>query len=240
MIVWVFLIALLLLISYILAVRSMNNFRESAKSRGLVCSLYLVRNPKALSEAVLDQLYRLAKEKELIFSLEKLYRGSSRAVLIYSPQDLFKSFSKQLGLQELEDYTSKTFPQWAVWEVGMKRVKAEKLKQLNLDALIPALSDREGVWWQVVLQPKRRDKVFQGSLRIVATGTDRSQVQHLKELLTKLGYDQGLGLLPQAHSKEQLLSFYRERALLHGGGLESAAQTSSLSLTSREVLGLLS
>ena len=216
MIIW-FAFFLVLLVSLILAYKSMEDYRETTIGLGVDYSLFLIRQPQALTEQIIQSLHQEILKEGLILSWERLFKGSKSALVVFGPVNLLQPFSTRLGLLELEDYSQKLTPQHLTgvtcWEVGTKHSPSAPLSLNNLFKEFPQLQVEEEFWWQVVVQPKLSH--FQSVIRAVVVAANQKKAQELQESLSKIGGEAGLALLPQPYAVSQLVKFYQDRALPH-------------------------
>ncbi len=204
-----------------MAYRSMSDYYEQASNFSATYSQYLVGNPDGLTAEVLKELHRSAYDSRFILSLERLFKGARRALVIFGPTTLLHTLVGPLKLTELEDYSRKVEEgqiksgQVATWGVGRKNRSTEDSGVESLFSSLPELLDSEEFWWQVVLQPKgsREDGQFESTIRAVLLADDSQRAQILKDDFSKLGQEEGLAETPKAHTTEEFLKLYAERAL---------------------------
>jgi hypothetical protein len=263
MLVWFILFFVIILVSFILALRSLGDYYEQpVTAPGF--SLFLIRNPKALTESFLQQLYNQALAERSIVSLERLFKGPKQALVVSGPTDLFKPYIEAFDLLELEDYSKRVssdqLPDSVLgWEVGTKKNGQVSLNIQDIITQMPTLDDGEEFWWQIVLQPVAGNleqtfrqvsgvlvgggaatkkvegqPMFQSVVRAVVWAKGKKRAETLQNELTKIGSEEGLARLPQIYSSSQIVKFYQDRALHQFG-----VQAMPLNLTVTEVLSLL-
>lgn len=221
MVIWIILFAVTFAISLFLAYRSMSDYYEQASHFPVPYSQYLVGSPEALTAEVLYRLHQSAYDGRLILSFERLFKGNRRALVVFGPTTLLHSLVEPLKLTELEDYSRKVDKEEVkegrvvTWGVGRKKVLNEPLMADNLFENMPELLESEEFWWQVVVQPKgsKKEEHFEATVRAVLTAGNSRRGQVLKDELSKIGNVEGLAELPKAHSTEEFLKLYQERAL---------------------------
>jgi hypothetical protein len=262
MLVWFILFFIIILISFILALRSLGDYYEKPVTTPGY-SLFLIRNPSGMTESLLQQLYQEALPERSIISFERLYKGSREALVVSGPTDLLLPHVEALNLLELEDYSKRVSPEelpnsMSAWEVGPKKNGEVVLNLPDIITENPVLSENEEFWWQVVLQPvsgnveramrqisqalvggktaqkTEKESSFQSVIRAVIWAEDNKMTAGLEASLAKIGNDQGLARLPQIYSSSQIVKFYQERGLHQFTG-----NSMPLSLDFREVLSLL-
>lgn len=158
MFIWIALFIAILAVSFILALRSMGDFKESPSESKELYSLFLIRNPQALTAGILDYIYQSTLDNGLIVSLELLFKGDRSALVIYGPQEILQPLSNTLELLELEDYSFRLDPtqmadKYAGWEMGVKRHES-LLPVIDFEQYIPRLKANEQFWWQVLIRPE--------------------------------------------------------------------------------------
>lgn len=206
MIFWIVLFAVIVLISFLLALRSMADFEESPTEKKHLYGLYLIRNSQSLNKSILDSIHKLILKDGLLLSLERLIKGGESALVIYGPQEILRNFGV-LNLLELEDYTGIDLTALQAWEIGVRKQK--KIKSIDsFFKSLPRLSGNEQLWWQMVLKAENspaEDKFFQGQIRLVTSSV-------MPEL--KNGAADGLTKVPKPFTKEQVIGFYKKRSFI--------------------------
>lgn len=237
MMIWLILFIFVVVISFILAFRSMSDYRELPSNLGLPYSLYLIRKPQSLNEELIKKIYDAVIPDKAVVSFEKLFKGGKQALVFYAPVKYATGFAGDLDLLELEDYSFKRQrlnEGEFFWELGFKNASTTEGLDKNLFGNIPELLPIEEFWWQLALLPVAgEDARFKGVLRAMLWSKDGARALELKEGFTKIGQNDNLAVLPQAHSDEQLLNFYRERSV-------PAGQSSQYSLGALDIKNLLS
>lgn len=245
MIIWIILFFFVIIISFILALKSMNDYQGQPLALGLKYSLFLIQNPIELTLDILKSIHDEALKSNTIISLEKLFNGGKTALVIFAPKELMDKFSTTLDLLELEDYSLKEIPDFKAWEIGSKNLSPKVLEK-DFFIKLPVLQEGEQLWWQIILKPKTanyqcRDKniFFQSIIRIILLSVDKEKEQEMKEILfTKVGA-LGINTLPQAYSSAELLKSYQQRILPLNYVKELGEEALPL-LTLEQVLALLS
>lgn len=240
MLIWLTLFLIILVVSFLLAMRSMLDYQEQPQSFGLPYSLYLIKNPKALTDEVIQKIYDTSRTNKLVVSLERLSKGGKKALVIFAPVALLKPLMKELDLLELEDYSTKELSQSTLsWEMGLKSgVTLPKDAFLSLESC--KLQDGEEIWWQMVLQPSQ-DSLFKTEIRVVVWAQTIIRTKEIQQELLNLAALVNLTLLPQAYSAHQMVKFYQKRSLPHSHLLELKGKENPLLLLGdqiRQLLGL--
>lgn len=241
MLIWIVLFLAVFLLSVVLALKSMNDYREHPLNSKLNYSIFLIGNLEALTPEVFSNLYQATLKQGLVLSFEKLFKGSKKALVIYGPTQVLKSLSPDLGLVELEDYTIRLNTQdnslpggVLAWEAVIKDSKATSSDNNLFEA--PRLSQDEEIWYQMVLQPQAEimssalDQVsrklsgkkvsqdnsnvqFKAVIRVVVWAKDLDRSNKLKDEFSQFGKEHGLVILPQTYSIAQIIKFYQDRVL---------------------------
>lgn len=202
---------LVVLISAILALRSMRDYHETASGSKTEYSLYLVRNIVNLNHHVFDKLYEQIQKKGLVISLERLLKGRESALVIMGPKEVLEKFVMDLNLLELEDYTEKiAVENVTVWEVGFRGKEInfslrELLQSLSLDGL-------EQLWWQVMFVPAKERGKFRSQIRVAAVSLSAQRRTEILKIFTE---NEHLSKLPKPYSTSQLYDFYTKRSLVY-------------------------
>lgn len=201
MIFWIILFALIVLISFLLALRSMADFAQNPAPERY--TLYLIRRPQALTESILDAMHGLLRKDSLTISLERLIKGKQSALVIYGPIKIFKSFPA-LDLVELEDYAEGSLENLQAWQMGVRH--KNKFESISYFQGFPPLLPNEQFWWQLILKPQEKEeKYFEGQVRvIVKSERDLWQKRTAGELVK----------VPKPFSRQQLVDFFKKRTFL--------------------------
>lgn len=208
MILWILLFVLVMAISFVLALKSMKDYREIPEKSGQSYGLFLIRKSESLTKELLVIIHDNFLKKEGIISFERLIKGDKSALVVFGPKNILVNFKDMLSLLELEDYTGVNIKDASAWEVGVK--DGHYFKNF------PSLSGDEQFWWQLVLSAKKGksapDKLFQGQIRAVVICGDHSRRTYLTQILQNLSPGRFVKL-PQAFSTEQIIDFYQKRSL---------------------------
>lgn len=213
MFVWILLFLIVLAVSLILAIKSMDDYRAQPLNFGAVYSLFLIRKPDALTPKLLQQIYDQLSPERLIISFERLFKGPKKALVVYGPESVLHPFFHDLDLLELEDYSQKIYIPYFIWGVGKKKPDEPLTLPGQLFSNLPDISADEQFWWQVVLQPKSDGGNFQAVIRAIVLAGDRTNAKNLQDNLIGIGSKDGLLTLPLKQSPEQLVKFYQERSI---------------------------
>ncbi len=231
MLLWIILALIVVGVSFILAIRSMNDYRE-APPASVSYSLFLVGNPGGLTTNVIHELHQAVIKDKFTLSFERLFKGLKRALVIFGPAEVLLPFKEALGLTEIEDYSNKVSEYMRAWEVGKKQ-KGEPAVNLSILGYIPGLLETEEFWWQIVTKPEKDS--FRSTIRAVFKTDRQERLTSLSEELSRIGKGEGLAQIPEAYSSGQVVKFYRERSLPLG----FSSDITSVNLTFPEINSLL-
>lgn len=209
MLIWIILFLVVVGVSFVLAFRSMGDYREAPRP-SVPYSVFLIGNPRALTSNTLQNLSEALFRDKLILSFERLFKGSKRALVVFGPAYILQPFSSELGLSEIEDYSRKITGQVGAWEIGKK--SGHTTAGHDVSSYIPDLKDDEEFWWQVVLRPGGNAD-FTATVRAVFRGRNRERLTEFEEALSGTGKSGGLTILPQSYLSEQVVKFYQDRSL---------------------------
>lgn len=200
MIFWITVAILIVLIAFLLALRSMANFAQNpVKSR---YALYLIRHPQAFTTQVLDTMHDLLLKDASTISLERLIKGRQSALVIFGPSEILKSFPV-LNIVELEDYAVEDLTNLQAWQMGFKHQNNAQIKSYFEG--FPPLQDTEQFWWQMVLKAGKEKGYFEAQVRVIAKSQEESWQKRSSGSLQKI---------PKPFKREKLLDFYQKRTFL--------------------------
>lgn len=249
MVLWFVLFFLIIAISFVLAYQSMKDYVEKPALNAY--SLYLIRNPLALTSQLLDEIYLALNSQDSLVSFEKLFKGQKSALVVFGPKAILDKFNGRLNLLELEDYTNVDSGTVSAWEMT---IKDSNLLQNPSPVLKPDLVEVEQFWWQLVLQAKKgllsslagqkkefqvakaREsqksdiKFFTGQIRAALISSDSTRRKDLAQSLENLGGGK-LVKVPRPYTMAQILETYKSRVLQPVGN--------PLTLNVEQVLALL-
>lgn len=228
MLIWLGLSIIIVGISFILAYQSMRDYYQKPSELGKDYAIFLIRNPSAVSLNLIGDLYKSSRKTDKIIALERLFKGSRSAAVIFGPKSILKNYP-DLNLLELEDY-SLNVSKYVAWEVGSKDEAKLHLDLPDVFRQVPALSEKEQFWWQLILHAKSGKPIFHCQIRAVVVAPDENRLKELSEQLESFGRGQLLKV-PKAFTNEQILKMYTQRA-------KQVTEFNSISLTPEEALRL--
>lgn len=244
MLIWIILFFAVLIASFILALKSMGDYQEQPFGLGLKYSLFLIKNPTALTSSLLEEIYHELLKNNAIVTLEKLFNGEKSALVLFAPKKLSDKITTTLDLLELEDYSLKEIINFKALEIGSKNLSPKILDQ-DFFLKVPQLKEGEQLWWQIVLKPKAinrqckdKEAYFQSIIRVILSTTDKAREQELDEIFFTEGKELGFIVLPQAYSSSKLLKFYQQR-ILPLDYIEELGDGALPFLTDKQILALL-
>lgn len=97
MILWIILFILVLLISYILAARSMRNFTPVSSPSEY--GLYLIQNVRNVQQ--LNLMVEHLHQSGLAVSLERIFQKGKSVLIVFAPRKILAKFIKPLQMVEL-------------------------------------------------------------------------------------------------------------------------------------------
>lgn len=243
--IWVIAFFIIILISSVLAYRSMRDYEEFPDSLSLN-ALFYIGNPQALTTQTLKKLYDLNIAKKQFFSLEKLIKGKEKARVIFGSRDLVTDFP-ELNLVELEDYldneSSLLSPdadkkvnvnQALSWLIEPKNnskkaiLVTDELKNLSVE-------ENQKVFIQAVLMPAQKPdgEVFQATLRVMVVDQDPiKRVELAKSVDQILKASTGLNKHQDAFPESRKFDSFKQRSLI-------PKEVAEFNLSAGEVLSLL-
>lgn len=210
MILWAILFILVLVISYILAAKSMRDFAEvpSIQEHGL----FLIKKRTGLNQQLLQLIHQDLQKSRSIISFERLFKGSESALVVFGPKKLLSKYNSNLDLLELEDYTNVDEGNVAGWEISTRDSHKEDISQKETAA--PLLNQEEQFWWQVILWVEKGKSqasgLFKTQVRCLVITPNEERKKNLTQILAEL--PENAVKLPKAFSNKQLLDLYIKRS----------------------------
>lgn len=219
MIIWIIIFAVIIFVSFILALRSMKDYHEIPVHSKTAYSLYLIKDEVKLTVDLLTRINSIIDQKRLVISFERLCKGSKKALVVYGPVAILKTFFEELNLMELEDYALdniETQPRLS-WEISSNNFQGHPEKCVGFYDALKDLKDEEQFWWQLVLQPQCEKRgislMFKAMIRVVVISASDEKNKEIKQTLDKIIKDSELLALPQVYSSAQIFKFYQQRSI---------------------------
>lgn len=227
MIFWIVLAGAVLLISAMLAYRSMRNYQEIPAA--LTYGLYLIRNSQALDSKLLEKIYSFALNLDSTFSFERLFKGKEHARAIYCPTSFVPNLP-ELNLLELEDYLLKkelvdeSFG-WVMHKISPD-TPISKLASIELE-------EDQNFFWQIVCFPVKIAGNYQVTIRAVVVDKDSHRRMDLaKNLIKKIEKECSLISKDREQTTSKILADFKNRSLI-------PKEVSRFILSSDEILTIL-
>lgn len=244
--IWIGLFFAVLIISFVLAMRSMKNFQEIPLQH-LEYSLFLIQNPDFLTQEALKKFHDLARALECVISLEKLTKGHQTVIALYAPRQFVASFP-ELGLLELEDYISVPKPEKGSEvettstkinkDISLPWVIAPKNRAKELDFQEGffnkiSLSEMQHFFWQIVMQPLKQNDNFQVTIRAMVVEKEPAKRVDLAKHIDNL-INESTGLIKESrdHSSGIIFESFAKRTIV-------PYEVSKFELNNNEILKLL-
>lgn len=220
MILWWVLFALVIAISFVLALLSMRDFPHLPQRE---YGLFLIRQPAQLSADILNLIHTIT-DGGLIVSLERLFKGKKSTLVIFGPKKVLETLGK-LDLLELEDYAGVNRGDVSGWEVGIRSDQDVHLSVKSFFKHLPKFDTDEQFWWQIVLGPS-----FKSQIRAVVVSSNLQRREDISQNIQGLPLGR-LTKIPKHFAKDQFLQLYQRRSLILG--------PHNPNLTAQEVLELI-
>lgn len=208
MIIFWIIFVLIILVSLVLAYISMKDFRQTPEDFGLGNTLFLIKRPIGLTTSLLNSLHQALESGAMIVSFERLFKGGESALTIYGPKNILVQFTQNLDLVELEDYIGGERAVLA-YELGTGK---SPQNPGSLFSDFPKLTKEEQVWYQLVLQPQRRDGEFKCEIRVVVVAGEEARRKRLAEALQ--GEGSGFIKIPKPLTTLQMMDAYQKRSMM--------------------------
>lgn len=238
--IWIVFFFVIILISSVLAYRSMKDYEEIPDSMSLN-ALFYVSSPQYLNES-LSTLHRNFLNQKF-FSIERLIKGDEKAIVLFAERSMKQDFPK-LGLVEIEDYLADQGKdinpdQSKITDVNstiswLLEPKSDPKKALEVKDEFRNLSleNDQKVFFQMVLMPMG-DNLFQSTLRVMVTDPDpASRVQLAKDVNRLISESIGLTKHEDNYPESKKFESFRQRTLV-------PKEVSEFYLSHQEVIDLL-
>jgi len=244
-VIWIALFFIIILVSAVIAFRSMRDFEEFPEDSSLN-ELFFIGNPQALTLQVLDKLHRLVSERKNFFSLERLIKGKEKAIVLFGPAELVNLFP-ELNLVELEDYLGEpdsvgTRPdsekkvsvnETLTWLIEPKNNDKRHMHIGNqMKELI--IGNEQKVFVQLVGEPQhgKDGTYFQSTLRLMVSDSDPVERVNLAKKVNQAFRD-STGLNKHEDSFPELKKFesFKKRTLI-------PKEVADFKLTSQEIFDI--
>lgn len=222
---WVILFIVVVLVSLLLAFRSMKDYQEiPQEAKDLTFALYLISQKNLIDEEVLKKIYQFSLKLNSIISFEFLKRGADSALVVYAPTEFLTQFSS-LAPVELEDYlensgknsnpTKLSVNNSIAWVITAKN-NPKKSLVMTEDFFKLELGEDQGFYLQAVClgNPKQSD-TFQVTVRaIVFDKNPNNRVTLAKTITEKIQNNTSLLSTRREEPTLQVFQDYQKRTLI--------------------------
>lgn len=200
MILWVILFALIVSLSFILALKSMSDYHLIPAQTKDQYGLFLIRKIQELNRHLLLSLHKHLLISNLHISFERLIKGNKAALVVFGPKRILSNYQMQLDLLELEDYTNINGQYF-----GASEFAVEKVSKMGF----PSLPEDDQMWWQLILSASKDSKFHPHIRLVVISPHPKSKDKILAKLVnhTKKNY------LKQTNgfSEEEVIDHFKQR-----------------------------
>lgn len=225
--IWIVLFLIIILVSAVLAFRSMKDYEEFPESLSLN-ALFFVGNPKNLSLESLKKLHEAFSSRKQFFSIERLNKGKERALVIFGPRDIARILP-ELNLLEIEDYLVDTnaidynntdkkagVNQTLTWLV---EPQVNNKKPLHVDSGIKNLEllENQKFFIQIVCVPEneRSSENFQSTIRLMVVDNDPTgKIDLAKKLKQSWETATGLNIQVDNFPEQRKFESFKIRSLV--------------------------
>jgi hypothetical protein len=219
--IWIIIILAIIIISFILALRSMKNYQEVPTTK-FPYGVFLIRNENfVLQNGTLNELYKFCLEANAIISIERLWKGSQKALVLYAPQNIGQ-FLPELELLEIEDYIEKeakdnqkkaSVDEVIVWNYHPKNEQELTIPETFLKDL--QFNQDQNVFWQIVLNATKKENHFQLNCRVMVVEPDvHKRIELAKRIDQYIFNTLGLKKKETKDSISVLFDNYKKRVLV--------------------------
>ncbi len=227
--IWAILFIVVVIISAVLALRSLKDYQETPL-QNLGYGIFYIRNLKNFSLDTLKKIYQFSLKNDCLISFERLFKGKESVLIIFAPRSITSLFP-ELSFLELEDYLIPAkqqlnpsldmggkkinLNQVLPWIIESKNnskkpliVKQGFLKQIDI-------KDNQRFFWQIVTFPLKQENKVQVTIRAMAVDSDPiSRVELAKTLDAEIINSTGLSRKVKQPPQQSLYESYRERTLI--------------------------
>jgi hypothetical protein len=225
LLLWIIIFIIIILISSVLAYRSMRDYEEIPDT-AVLTSIFYIRSPENLKAEVFRKIHGLLFPQKQLFSVEKLYKGKEKAFVLFGPRELIHQIP-ELNLIELEDYLAGEgeslmggdsgkkvdMNQSLTWLIDPKNnPKREIHSGSGLNEL--AIGNDQKVFVQAVCMPEN-DMHFQTTWRIMVADRDSiNRVALAKAAERVFGVSTGLNKSTESFPESKKFESFKMRTLI--------------------------
>lgn len=246
-VIWLIIFFIIILISSVLAYRSMKDYEEIPDNLSLN-SVFYIGNPENFTIEILKKMHSLFLSRKQFFSIEKLYKGAEKAITIFGSRELV-SFLPELNLIELEDYLVGELPVYLGRQEQNSEVDANRTitwliepknnpkRQIHPGPELKDLSigDNQKVFLQAVCMPEKdnADAVFQTTWRLMVSDKDSIERVILAKKVDRI-FTQQTGLNKHDDDFPELKKFesFKNRSLV-------PKESANFPMSAREIFDIL-
>ncbi len=244
--IWVIFFFIIILISSVLAYRSMRDYEEFPDSVSLN-ALFYIGNPSNINEETLKRIHSRFTQEKHFFSLERLVKGDEKAVVLFGERQMREQFP-ELSLVEIEDYVGEVnllagdgndktvdVNQAISWLIEPKS-DPKKLLTIGDEFRDLKVGKDQKVFVQVILMPSERagETVFQATIRVMVADPDPvSRVALAKSTNDLVMRATGLKKHDDNFPEGKKFESFKQRSFI-------PKEVSEFTLTTQEVLDILS
>lgn len=225
--IWIALFLIIILVSAVLAFRSMKDYEEFPESLSLNAPFF-VGDPQNFTEGSLKKLHKAFVKGKQFFSIERLNKGRERALVIFGPKDIAEILP-ELNLIEIEDYlvdtnileydnTSKkvNVNQTITWVIEPK-VNDKKPIHVNGGIRNLGLGENQKFFIQIVSIPEenKSPEGFQSTIRVMVVDNDpMEKIVLAKKLKQSWETDTGLNMREDNFPEQKKFESFKQRSLV--------------------------
>ncbi len=215
--IWIALFFIIILISSVLAFRSMRDYEEFPESSSLN-SVFFIGNTANFTVETLNKIHKFLLSEKQFFSLERLYRGKEKVLVIYGSRGL-KDHLPELNLVELEDYIDGegvSVNQSLTWLIEAKN-NPKKTLHIGEGLKNLEIGKEQKFFIQIVCMSltNQSESIFQATLRIMVIENDPSTRIQLAKKVDQ-AFTQATGLHKHEDDFPEIKKFesFKQRSLI--------------------------
>lgn len=228
MLIWIIIFVIIILISSVLAYRSMKDYEE-VPDDAVLMSVFYIRSPENFKAEVLRKLYEFLLPRREFFSIEKLYKGKEKALVLFGPRDL-TNLLPELNLIELEDYLVGEGESYLGEDTDKKvdvnrsitwlvEPKNNSKRQIHAGSGLNDITvgETQNVFIQAVCFPEKEspEPVFQTTWRIMVADKDSiDRVALAKKAETAFASATGLNKSSDPYPESKRFESFKQRSLV--------------------------
>ncbi len=228
MLIWIIIFVIIILISSVLAYRSMKDYEE-VPDDSVLMSVFYIRSPENFNAEILRKIYEFLYPRREFFSIEKLYKGKEKALVLYGPRDL-TNLLPELNLFELEDYLVGEGESYLGEDMDKKvdvnrsvtwlvEPKNNSKRQINPGSGLSDITvgESQNIFIQAVCFPEKENSepVFQTTWRIMVADKDAiERVSLAKKAEASFRAATGLNKSSDPYPESKKFESFKQRSLV--------------------------